>query len=260
MTAGRALVVLQARMGSTRLPGKVLADVAGTTVLERCVRRLQAPEVGPVVVATTVLPADDAIAALAVRLGAGVVRGAVDDVLGRYIQAAVSWAGPFVLRATADNPLVDPEASVRVLEYLRQGADYVAEKGLPVGAAVEGMTTAALRRAGLDASDAYDREHVTPWLRRGVGLDTREPAAPAGLQHPDLRFTIDTAADLAHVRRLVAAAGPDPLLPLTTFIRTALHMSPAAGANDGAVAGGADGNAAGARAARRARRAGRDQA
>jgi spore coat polysaccharide biosynthesis protein SpsF len=219
-----ALLVLQARMGSTRLPGKVLADVAGTSVLERCVRRLLASGAGPVVVATTGLPADDQIASAAAALGVLLVRGPVDDVLARYVQAASGWTGP-VVRATADNPLVDIEAPARVLQALRAGADYVVESGLPVGAAVEGMTVEALRQAGARATDAYDREHVTPWIRRG---GTRGPVrtldAPPDLARPDLRFTVDTLDDLAHVRRVVAAAGADPLLPLQAFIRAAARL------------------------------------
>jgi spore coat polysaccharide biosynthesis protein SpsF len=226
-----ALVVLQARMGSTRLPGKVLADISGATVLERCVRRLQAAGVGPVVVATTAHPADEPIAALATRLGAAVVRGAVEDVLGRYAQAAESWAGPFVLRATADNPLVDPGAGRRVLEWLVRGADYVVETGLPVGAAVEGMTTAALRLAAREAVDAYDREHVTPWLRRaGDRLTVYTPMAPDPFVRPDLRFTVDTPDDLAFVRSVILTAGRDPRVPLADAIAAADRLLSGAGA------------------------------
>jgi len=108
MSADPALIILQARTGSTRLPGKVLADLAGLTVLERCVRRLQAAGVGPVLVATTHEPADTAIVTRSLALGAQAVRGPVDDVLTRFLVAATGWTGPYVIRATADNPAVDP--------------------------------------------------------------------------------------------------------------------------------------------------------
>jgi spore coat polysaccharide biosynthesis protein SpsF (cytidylyltransferase family) len=230
-----ALIVLQARMGSTRLRGKVLADVVGATVLERCIRRLRSAAVGPVVVATTWRPEDDPIAEASRRLYASTVRGDVDDVLARYLQAAGPWKGPFVIRATADNPLVDPGACIRVVESLRKGADYVVERGLPIGAAVEGMTTVALRIAGRKAEAPDDREHVTPWLRRARHcFDVQEPAAPAGLARPDLRVTIDTPGDLDFVRRIVAEAGSHPLTPLAEYIRAADRLSAGSAATAGA--------------------------
>jgi spore coat polysaccharide biosynthesis protein SpsF (cytidylyltransferase family) len=218
----QALIVLQARTGSRRLPGKVLATVAGSAVLNRCVRRLQAAGAGPVMVATTALAADDVVAAAASQLGCLVARGATEDVLARYVAATATWRGRFVIRATADNPLVDIEACGRVLKHLEAGADYVSEEGLPVGAAVEGMTVAALHAAGRTATAPYDREHVTPWLRREVGMFiVQHPQAPAPLVRSDLRFTIDTADDLAYVRAVVDRAGPDPLLPLAEYIAAA---------------------------------------
>lgn len=229
MNPARALVLLQARTGSTRLPGKVLADIAGTPLMERCIRRLQAACVGPVMVATTALVEDRPIVELADRCGALVVQGSVEDVLGRFVQGARHWDGRFVIRATADNPLVDIEACGRVLQYLARGADYVVEKGLPVGAAVEGMTTAALREAGRVATDPYDREHVTPWLRRATEAFTvGEPWAPADLVRWDLRFTVDTAADLQYIHSVVDGAGHDPVLPLGTYIAAADRLGPRA--------------------------------
>ncbi|MGE3843494.1 MAG: NTP transferase domain-containing protein [Vicinamibacterales bacterium] len=221
-----ALVVLQARTGSSRLPGKVLEDICGLTVLERCVRRLRHAGCGPVVVATTLLGADDRVAEHARRLGAICVRGAVDDVLARFLLATREWHGPFVIRATADNPLVDFEACHRVLQQLSGGADYVVEASLPVGAAVEGMTTDALRQAGMSADDAYDREHVTPWIRReSARFRIAQGNAPAALARPDLRFTVDTGPDLDYVRRVVQLAGMQPLLPLEAYIEAADQLA-----------------------------------
>jgi spore coat polysaccharide biosynthesis protein SpsF (cytidylyltransferase family) len=226
LASGAALIVLQARMGSTRLPGKVLADIAGVSILERCIRRLQAADLGPVVVATTSLAIDDTLVELGTRLGALILRGSVEDVLERYVRAADSWKTPFVVRATADNPLVDLNACHRVLECLSRGADYVSERGLPVGAAVEGMRRNALLAAGREATEAYDREHVTPWLRRAQGLlEVRELAAPETLSRPDLSFTVDTPGDLDHVRRIVRGAGGDVLVPLLEYIRVADRLA-----------------------------------
>jgi len=221
--AGDALIILQARMGSTRRPGKILAQIDGQTLLSHCVRRLQASAVGPVVVATTTLPDDDATVVEATRLDAIVVRGPVEDVLERFRLAAAEWAGAWVIRATADNPAVDHEAPRRVLEYLTRGADYVVETGLPVGAAVEGLRTGVLRAAAAEAHEACDREHVTPWVKaHGERFALRYPEAPAGLRRPDLKLTVDTPDDLAFLGRvLTQTRGGSRVAPLAEIIAAA---------------------------------------
>jgi spore coat polysaccharide biosynthesis protein SpsF len=205
-----ARLVLQARMGSSRLPGKVLARLGGRSVLAHCMDRLTAARVGELVVATTTRPEDDAVVEEATRAGVRVVRGPVDDVLGRFVLAVADWDGPYVIRATADNPLVDVEASARVLRALDRGADYCVEDGLPVGAAVEALRTEALRDAAALATSAYDREHVTPFVRHSPDrFAVHILAAPPALRRPALRLTIDTRHDLQFVRSLVEQAGHD---------------------------------------------------
>ncbi len=203
----RAAVVLQARMGSTRLPGKVLASLAGRSILAHCIDRLCARSGLPVIVATTVLPEDDRVATEAARLGASVYRGPVDDVLTRYVQAADQWNVTHLIRATADNPAVDLDAPARTIAILlRTGVDHVVEHGLPIGAAVEAVAVDALRRASELATDPFDREHVTPLIRRDERFTALPALPPAQVRHPRLRLTIDTAADLAFVRRVFAYA------------------------------------------------------
>lgn len=204
----KSVIVLQARMGSSRLPGKVLAPIAGRTVLAHCIDRLKAARVGEVIVATTTRADDEVVAAEAERHGVRVVRGPVDDVLGRYEQAVADWDGPYVFRATADNPLVDIDGPRRLLEQLEAGADYCLEEGLPVGAAVEAVRTDALREAARAATAAYDREHVTPYLRHQRSqFSVRQIPAPAAVYRPNLRLTVDTRADLEFVRSLIEQAG-----------------------------------------------------
>ena len=211
MTAPRVGIVLQARLGSTRLPGKALATIGGLSLLERCLRRLVRSQAGQVVLATTRLPQDDALASVATRMGLGVYRGSADDVLGRYVSAATAFAFDIVIRATGDNPAVDIEAPGRVLAALNGlHADYVCEDGLPYGAAVEAVTRQALLRAECEARDADDREHVTTWVKRRSDLwNLAFPAPPMPLRRPDLRLTVDTPADLAYVRSLFARAGTE---------------------------------------------------
>jgi spore coat polysaccharide biosynthesis protein SpsF len=224
VSVGGVPIVLQARMGSHRLPGKVLADVAGKPLLEWCLCRLAATGVGPVVLATTTLASDDPLEALASRLGVRTVRGPEEDVLQRFALAADYLDARFFIRATADNPAVDIEAPGRVIAAIAAGgADHVVETGLPVGAAVEAVRTAALYQALAQSRDPYDREHVTPYLYRTPDrfLALTAPA-PALLHRPDLRLTVDTPEDLAFMRRVLARATPaGGLASLTEIIRAA---------------------------------------
>jgi spore coat polysaccharide biosynthesis protein SpsF len=167
--------------------------------------------VARVVLATTGAPEDDALAAIATRLGVAVFRGAEHDVLQRFAGAAAEFGLDPVVRATGDNPAVDIQAPGRVLAALRcTGADYLVETGLPVGACVEGMTAAALRDAAATAHDPGDREHVTTFIRRRLDrFRVHTPPAPVSLHRPSLRLTIDTLADLANVRELFFRAAVD---------------------------------------------------
>jgi spore coat polysaccharide biosynthesis protein SpsF len=224
VTVAAVPIVLQARMGSHRLPGKVLAEIAGRPLLEWCLLRLAAANVGPVVLATTTLAADDRLEALAARLGVETVRGPEEDVLQRFALAADYLSARFFVRATADNPAVDIDAPGRVVAAITEGgADHVVEAGLPIGAAVEAVRTAALYQALAQSRDPYDREHVTPFLYRNPGrFLALNPPAPAPLHRPDMRLTVDTADDLAFMRRVLARATPaGELSGLTEIIRAA---------------------------------------
>lgn len=219
-----AAVVLQARMGSTRLPGKVLARIAGRTVLEHCFERLRVSGL-PVVLATTTRGEDDALVNEAARLGvAATVRGPDDDVLARYVMTAQQCGLDEIVRATADNPAVDLGVTARLLRARRDaGVDHVVEDGLPYGATVEVVTREALERAAELATAPYDREHVTPLLCRDARFRSMRVAAPAELRHPHLRLTVDTAADLEFIRKIVerAESSAQPPVPLAALIAAA---------------------------------------
>jgi spore coat polysaccharide biosynthesis protein SpsF len=217
MKTPRTAIVLQARMSSVRLPGKVLAPIGAMSMLGQCLVRLQASRVAPVIVATTTRIEDDAVVEEAARYGVSAVRGPVGDVLARYLLVADRWNLEEMIRATADNPAVDIEAPGRVLAALRRrGADHVIDRGLPYGAAVEAIRVDALRDSAHLAREAADLEHVTQYLRRHhdsyrvVDID-----APAPLRRPDLRLSVDTAGDLAYMRQvfeyLPASPAPAPL-------------------------------------------------
>lgn len=205
-----AICIVQARTGSTRLPGKVLADVGGMTMLTFLLRRLQPLRVDRVVVATTENPADDDVAALAHDEGAEVVRGPEDDVLGRFALALDRFPARTVVRITADCPLTDPalaDAALGIRDVT--GADYVSNtlvRTFPDGLDVEVIDADALRSAATEAVDPVEREHVTPFVyRRPERFALRTLRNPEMLG--DLRWTVDTADDLRFVRDVVARLG-----------------------------------------------------
>jgi spore coat polysaccharide biosynthesis protein SpsF (cytidylyltransferase family) len=217
-----AAIVLQARMGSRRLPQKVLAPIGRRTMLAHCITRLGNGRL-PVIVATTECSEDDAVADEAVRYGVAVVRGHEDDVLSRYLQAAAAFGLREIVRATADNPFVDSGSAERVLTLCRRvRADHVVEHGLPIGAAVEAVTVDALARASRLITDPYDREHVTSLLRRDSRFRALRAVAPVSIRRPGLRLTVDTPEDLEFARAVHRTlGGGDTIYPLVSIIRAA---------------------------------------
>jgi spore coat polysaccharide biosynthesis protein SpsF (cytidylyltransferase family) len=223
-------VVLQARLGSTRLPGKVLALVGGHTVLAHCITRLRAHSHLPIIVATTTEPEDDLVAREAQRCDADVLRGPVDDVLRRFAMAVKAYGLEDLIRATADNPAVDLDAPLRTLALLHfTGAHHIVERGLPIGTAVEAVSAKAILQADELATEPYDREHVTPYIRRAPRFRAMDGLAPGHVRAAKLRLTVDTAEDLDFMRRALAAAGDgvaaDPL-PLSAIIAAARTLEP----------------------------------
>jgi spore coat polysaccharide biosynthesis protein SpsF len=219
-----AAIVLQARMGSRRLPGKSLAPVAGRTMLEHCIERLRASSGLRVVLATTTRGEDDCIVREGERLGVEVIRGQDQDVLGRFVMVAERLSLTEVVRATADNPAVDIDAPRRVLELRRAtGADYMTERGLPYGTAVEAISTVALLQSSALTTEAADREHVTRFACRAAHFRALQTAAPPEIRRPDLRLTVDTQADLDFVRAVFeeAEAGSPRPVPLAALIAAA---------------------------------------
>jgi spore coat polysaccharide biosynthesis protein SpsF len=213
----RVLALIQARLGSSRLPGKsqlplpLSATGDEQTILGHVVSRARrAASVSEVVVATTTQPLDDSLAALATRLGVSVFRGDEQDVLGRFA-GALAQAEPaeVVVRLTADNPAIDPAfLDAAVAHHLSTGADYTYTSGLPLGTNIEVLSASALRRAHAEATQPDEREHVTPYLRRHPELFRLEtlaltvPAAVAGL-----RLTIDYPSDYAFVSLIFSELG-----------------------------------------------------
>lgn len=222
------MAFLQARMGSTRLPGKVLMPLQGQTILERAIRRLSAAaSVDAVAVLTTRLPEDDAVAQLASELGTLVYRGPELDVLARFFEAAEKFGPDIIIRATADNPLIEIGSIDRIVNTLcRDKSDLCMEEQLPYGAATEAVTAEALAKAHFRAREPHHREHVTLYIKdHPEEFRISYPVAPQALCFPNIRVTVDTPADFAFVdhliRRLPESSTPPPL---TDYLPLALKM------------------------------------
>jgi spore coat polysaccharide biosynthesis protein SpsF len=217
-SGARVVAVVQARMSSRRLPGKVLADLGGAPVLDRVLGRLaRARELQAVVLATSNDASDDPVAHAAASIGFAVVRGPLDDVLERYRQAVMAHPCDAVVRVTADCPLIDPDVVDLVVARWRAGREeYVANvidpRTFPKGMDTEAVSSSALEAAAAEARDPYDREHVTPFIR-----DRPERFPQAAVTHlppkGEVHLALDTAEDLEMLRALVARTGPDASLP-----------------------------------------------
>ena len=211
----RVLGVVQARCGSTRLPNKVLADLAGEPMVARVMQRLsRATTVDEILVATSDRPADDAIAQLADARGWKTFRGSEDDVLSRFHGAAAPLHPEVVVRVTADCPLLDPSIVDRVVETLfRDGADYASNtlppRTYPLGLDVEAFRFESLCEAHADDTDPGTREHVTPYLYRHPER-FRLARVDAPKDASSHRWTVDTPEDLDLVRRIYGAFEGDP--------------------------------------------------
>jgi spore coat polysaccharide biosynthesis protein SpsF len=212
VAAPRVAVVVQARMTSTRLPGKVLEPVLGRPLLAYGLERLRDVAGAPIrVVATTANGVDDAIARVAAEEGFLVVRGSEHDVLDRFAQAATRTEADVVVRVTADCPLIDPEIVDDVIaRYLAGGVDYVSntiERTYPRGLDVEVMRAAALLEAAAEAQTPAQREHVTPYLYQHPDR-FRIAQVRQGNDMSSERWTVDVPEDLELVRRVIEALYP----------------------------------------------------
>lgn len=206
---GRTAVVVQARLGSTRLPGKVLRNLGGRPVLARVLARCKRiPSADTVVCAVPDEPESAALEEIALSEDCTVVRGSEQDVLARYLAAARATNAEVVMRVTSDCPLIDSQLCGRVLELrAAEDADYACNnmpRSFPHGLDCEAFTAKALERAAAEAVDAYDREHVTPWLRRAGGLK-RVNLSSGRKALAEHRWTLDYAEDLAFFEAVFAA-------------------------------------------------------
>lgn len=200
------VIILQARLASSRFPRKVLAELAGEPMIAHIVRRLKAAsKADEVCVAIPSDAEENDLADVLSSLGVTICRGSGADVLGRYIQAAYQTKAEIIVRATGDNPFVSPEDVDTQISALEADPelDYVITEGYPRGVTVETFRLKTLEKLDYLARAAQDREHVTLYLRNHPGPFVVETLhAPEGLRHPDLSLSVDSPEDYEFIGTL----------------------------------------------------------
>ena len=193
-----AVAIIQARMGSVRLPGKIMTDLCGKPMLWHIVKRVERSElVNHVVIATSKEQDDDAVEELAEKNKFLLWRGSQNHVLKRFYDCAAHYKADIVVRLTGDNALVDAGIIDRGIAYFKEcQQDYIYyREGLPLGMAVEIFTYDALKCAYENAADAQCFEHVTPYLYKNPQMFRAERVSCVGEDYSSLRWTMDTEQD-----------------------------------------------------------------
>ncbi|ALB44528.1 cytidylyltransferase domain-containing protein [Clostridium beijerinckii] len=200
--------IMQARIGSTRLPGKILKKICGKTVLEHDIDRLKrVGNVKKIIIATTILEKDSIVVKEANRLGITYYRGSEEDVLSRYYYAAKENNADIVVRVTSDCPLIDSEVTEKIIQHYLDNIekyDYVSntiDRTYPRGLDTEVFSFKALEAAFNEAKSKSDREHVTPYIWRNNNLFKVEQYKN-NVNYSELRWTLDTKEDFELINRI----------------------------------------------------------
>ncbi len=204
----KKLIIVQARMTSTRLPGKVMEIVCDKPLLEHLINRLKTiRSADQIVIATTVNETDNQIVSLCKKLDTLYYRGSEEDVLGRYYEAAVEYGGDVIIRITSDCPVIDPDVVGYLIDFYMKNLkkyDYVTntlKRTYPRGMDVEIVSFKALKEAHFNTYDPFDREHVTTFIRnRSTQYRLHNIKHSSDFSH--YRLTVDTSEDLELIRRI----------------------------------------------------------
>ena len=204
--------IIQARIGSARLPGKVLLKIMEKTILEYVVERVKrAKHIENAIIATTIRKEDSGVADLASDLGADVYRGADEDVLDRFYQAAKLFGIKHIVRITADCPLIDSQIIDKVVElYFRSKADYCSntlKETFPDGEDVEVFSFNALHSAWKNARLSSEREHVTPYIKKKPSI-FKLVNLENNIDLSDKRWTVDTKEDFRFIKAVLESLRP----------------------------------------------------
>lgn len=197
----KTIIIIQARMGSSRLPGKIIKPLGKADVLTYVTKRCKQIEgVSEVIVATSILPQDDAVETWCQDNGITYFRGSEEDVLDRYVQCAKKYEPDYVMRVTADCPFVDYEMADEIVALMKEKQVDIIDVagGLPRGLTVELISYQALLYIHEHGKESRHREHVTYYAYENREQFTRATyEAPASRRYPELRITLDTDEDYA---------------------------------------------------------------
>jgi spore coat polysaccharide biosynthesis protein SpsF len=217
MTGGRTVIIVQARMGSTRLPGKSMLPLAGEPLVARLLERLQrVTQADEIVLALPDKPEDDVLAKVAVRLGVSTFRGAEDDLVDRFYQAAHTYGAQTIVRIPGDNPAPEPAEIDRVIRYHREsGNDFssnypdVFDNGYPDGIGAEVFGFAPLERLWKSVTDPRNREHPhTNFYEHSDTFRIGTIECPAEFRRPDIVLDVNTREEYEFMASLYSALYP----------------------------------------------------
>ena len=210
----KTVAIIQARMGSTRLPGKILKEINGKSLLEYQIERIQRSKmIDDIVIATTNKEAEDPIIRLCMRLGISYFQGSEDNVLKRYYEAAILNKADTIVRLTSDCPLIDPVIMDDVIKYYilnRNSIDYCSntiERTYPRGLDVEVFSFVALEAAFHNAVLSRDREHVTSYIYTNPNL-FRVAGITNDIDLSQYRWTVDTIEDFELITNILGSLYP----------------------------------------------------
>ncbi len=251
----KTVAIIQGRMGSSRLPGKVLLDIAGKPMLQHVIERTRrARNLDQVIVATSTHASDNPIADYCAAMDVPCSRGSLHDVLDRYYQAALSHNAAFLVRITADCPMIDPHLIEKTVQLVTQPTaslplDFAAnrlpppfQRTFPIGLDVEVCTFAALQRAWLESTATFHREHVMPYIYEDVSLSHMDSELATGQtprgfniavlnhqpDHGSMRWTVDTPEDLTFAREIFARLTDKPTftwIDILEILRKEPHLA-----------------------------------
>lgn len=204
----KVICIIQARVGSTRLPRKILKKICGKTVLEHDIDRLKrVRNISGIMIATTTLEKDNAIVEESDRLNVKYYRGSEEDVLSRYYYAAKESNADIVVRVTSDCPLIDSEVTEKIIQYYLENSekyDYVSntiDRTYPRGLDTEVFSFKSLEKAFNEATSQRDREHVTPYIWGNCNL-FRLSQHKNYVDYSELRWTLDTIEDFQLINNI----------------------------------------------------------
>jgi spore coat polysaccharide biosynthesis protein SpsF len=210
----KIVATIEARMTSSRLPGKVLMPVLDKPILAYLIERLQAvSSLDAIILATTTNAADDPLAELARKMDVGVFRGSEDDVMARVVGAAESAGASVIVEITGDCPIIDPElVEQSIRTFMANEADYVSNivvRSYPDGMDVQVFSLETLRKAADQTDDPLDREHVSRFIWRHPEMySLLHMVAPPSRHAPDIGLTLDEAADYELIKKIIEHFGP----------------------------------------------------